>query len=105
MRADAQLKRARDAVEQAGLQSRVLDERVESAPGFVSISTMRLEFRSVVAMACDDEVIPLQERIETVADESDLQESTTSNASSSTSRARGPETIYWLRVETSLPSS
>jgi len=25
-------------------------------------------------MACDDEVIPLQERIETVGDESDLQE-------------------------------
>ena len=25
-------------------------------------------------MACDDEVLPLQERIETVADESDLEE-------------------------------
>jgi superfamily I DNA/RNA helicase len=33
-----------------------------------------LEFRAVVVMACDDEVIPLQERIETVGDDADLQE-------------------------------
>src|SRR6267142_3277422 len=43
-----------------------------------SISTMHLakglEFRTVVVMACDDEVIPLQERIETVADDTDLEE-------------------------------
>lgn len=29
---------------------------------------------AVVLMACDDEVIPLQERIETAADESELEE-------------------------------
>jgi superfamily I DNA/RNA helicase len=33
-----------------------------------------LEFRAVAVMACDDEVIPLQERIESVADSSDLEE-------------------------------
>ena len=33
-----------------------------------------LEFRAVAVMACDDEVIPRQERIETAADESDLEE-------------------------------
>ena len=33
-----------------------------------------LEFRAVVVMACDDEVIPLQVRIETVGDDADLQE-------------------------------
>ena len=33
-----------------------------------------LEFRAVAVMACDDEVIPLQERIETVGDDSALQE-------------------------------
>jgi superfamily I DNA/RNA helicase len=33
-----------------------------------------LEFRAVAVMACDDEVIPLQERIETVGDDGDLQE-------------------------------
>jgi superfamily I DNA/RNA helicase len=33
-----------------------------------------LEFRVVVVMACDDEVIPLQEHIQTVGDDADLQE-------------------------------
>jgi len=33
-----------------------------------------MEFRAIAVMACDDEVIPLQERIETVADEADLEE-------------------------------
>ncbi len=33
-----------------------------------------LEFRAVAAMACDNEVTPLQERIENVADEADLEE-------------------------------
>ena len=33
-----------------------------------------LEFRAVAVMACDDEVIPLQERIEQVADDADLED-------------------------------
>lgn len=33
-----------------------------------------LEFTAVAVMACDDEVIPSQERIETVADDADLEE-------------------------------
>ena len=33
-----------------------------------------LEFRAVVVMACGDEVIPLQERIETVGDDADPHE-------------------------------
>ena len=33
-----------------------------------------LEFRAVAVMACDDEVIPVQEQIETVGDDADLQE-------------------------------
>ena len=33
-----------------------------------------LEFRAVVVVACDDEIIPLQERIEAVGDDADLQE-------------------------------
>ena len=78
VRSNAQLDRARRAVESAGLPFRVLDDHVESASGFASISTMHLakglEFRSVVVMACDDEVLPLQERIETVGEDSDLRE-------------------------------
>ncbi len=78
VRSEAQLERARSAVHAAGLRFKVLDEHVETASGHVSISTMHLakglEFRAVVVMACDDEVIPLQERIETVGDDGDLQE-------------------------------
>ena len=33
-----------------------------------------LEFKAVVVMACDDEIIPSQERIEGVADNADLEE-------------------------------
>lgn len=56
----------------------VLDDHVEVTEGRIAISTMQLakglEFRAVVVMACDDEVIPLQERIQSVADDADLQE-------------------------------
>ena len=78
VRSPAQLDRARAAVKAAGLPFRVLDEHVATASGHVSISTMHLakglEFRAVVVMACDDEIIPLQERIETVGDDADLRE-------------------------------
>ena len=78
VRSAAQFDRARAAVKAAGLAFKVLDEHVETASGFVSISTMHLakglEFRAVVVMACDDEIIPLQERIETVGDDADLHE-------------------------------
>lgn len=78
VRSAAQLARARAAVEKAGLAFRILDDHVETTSGHVSISTMHLakglEFRAVVVMACDDEVIPLQERIENVGDDADLQE-------------------------------
>jgi superfamily I DNA/RNA helicase len=78
VRSEDQLTRAKAAVEAAGMPFKILDESVETASGHVSISTMHLakglEFRAVVVMACDDEVIPLQERIETVGDDVDLQE-------------------------------
>jgi mRNA-degrading endonuclease RelE of RelBE toxin-antitoxin system len=73
-----ELQRAIATVEQAGMPYKVLDEHVEIATGHVSLSTMHLakglEFRAVAVMACDDEVIPSQERIERVADEADLAE-------------------------------
>jgi mRNA-degrading endonuclease RelE of RelBE toxin-antitoxin system len=78
VRSPAALDRARAAVAYAGLPYTVLDEHVETTHGHVSISTMHLvkglEFRAVVVMACDDEVIPSQARIETVADDADLEE-------------------------------
>jgi superfamily I DNA/RNA helicase len=78
VRSDAEIARARAAVEAAGVPNRVLDERVEAVSGFAAVGTMHLakglEFRTVVVMACDDEVIPLQARIETVGEDADLKE-------------------------------
>jgi superfamily I DNA/RNA helicase len=77
VRSDAELGRAQAAVDQAGLSSRILDTDVQTAAGHVSICTMHLakglEFRAVAIMACDDEVIPLQERIESVGDDAELE--------------------------------
>lgn len=78
VRSDAQLPRASTALEAAGLPYRVLDDYVETAQGEASLCTMHLakglEFRAVAVMACDDQVLPLQSRIEGVMDESDLEE-------------------------------
>jgi len=78
VRSAAQFDRAQAAVKEAGLAFRILDEHVAATSGHISIGTMHLakglEFRAVVVMACDDEIIPLQERIETVGDDADLQE-------------------------------
>ncbi|WP_235981808.1 3'-5' exonuclease [Methylobrevis albus] len=78
VRSDAELSRAWAAMKIAGARSIQLSDKVESEDGSVAISTMHfakgLEFRSVVVMACDDEVIPLQERIESVGDDADLEE-------------------------------
>jgi len=78
VRSEAEIERAIAAVKGAELPLKVLDEHVVTSSGHVSVSTMHLakglEFRAVVVMACEDEVIPLQERIETVADDTDLEE-------------------------------
>jgi superfamily I DNA/RNA helicase len=78
VRSADQLDRAQAAAKKAGVAFKVLDENVETTSGHVSIGTMHLakglEFRAVAVMACDDEIIPLQQRIETVGDDADLQE-------------------------------
>lgn len=74
----AQLDRATAAAQAADFPFKILDEHVETVSGHMAICTMHLakglEFRSVCVMACDDEIIPLQERIENVGDDADLQE-------------------------------
>ncbi|ODA33119.1 3'-5' exonuclease [Planctopirus hydrillae] len=78
VRSHGQLSRAEAAARQAGLPFNVLDQSGEIGGETLTISTMHLakglEFRVVVVMACDDEVIPLQERIESVTDDGDLEE-------------------------------
>ncbi len=78
VRSEAELPRARMALERAGLPFNVLDENTDDPSENISLSTMHLakglEFRAVVVMACDDQIIPLQSRLEQAADESDLEE-------------------------------
>ena len=78
VRSEAQLARARDALQAAGAAFQALDDQVDTPSGRVAIGTMLLakglEFRAVAVMACDDDVIPLQQRIEAVGDEGDLAE-------------------------------
>lgn len=73
-----QLDRAKAALQLSGLPFSIFDDHIELITGKVTISTMHLakglEFRAVVVMACDDEVIPLQNRIESVTDDSDVKE-------------------------------
>ena len=78
VRSADQIDRATAAFESAGLLCTFLDNHLQMTAGRVSVSTMHLakglEFRAVAVMACDDEVIPLQERIESVTDDSDLED-------------------------------
>jgi UvrD-like helicase family protein len=71
-----QVDRARAAVTATGHGVLELSERSEDPVGHISVGTMHLakglEFKAVVVMACDDEVLPLQSRIESVADEVEL---------------------------------
>ena len=57
-----------------------------------------LKFRAVAVMACDDEIVPLQERIETVGDDADLREVYDTNVICSTSLAPVRGIISSLRV-------
>ncbi len=78
VRSIAEFDRAHQAVAAAKLSFKVLDENIVTTDGHVSISTMHLakglEFRAVAVMACDDEIIPRQERIEAATDETELKE-------------------------------
>lgn len=76
VRSNEQLTRARAAVKKAGHTQLELSERLEQPQGRIAIGTMHLakglEYKAIAVMACDDDVLPLQLRIETVADESEL---------------------------------
>jgi len=78
VRSESELGRAQAAVEAAGLRVRVLGKDMATEEGFVSITTMHLakgmEFRVVAVMACDDEIIPSQARMDTAADDVELTE-------------------------------
>ena len=78
VRSETQLPRARAASKKAGVNWAELERSRAPEPSRVALSTMHLakglEFRAVIIMACDDEIIPLQERVEAITDEADLEE-------------------------------
>ena len=73
-----QIKRAVAAVKRSHLPYSILDEDMDAEEGCLTVGTMHLakglEFRAVAVMACDSEIIPLQSRVESIADEADLEE-------------------------------
>ena len=78
VRSANELDRAEAAIIKAGFRYKLLDSYVQLAHGSAALCTMHLakglEFKAVVVMACDDEVIPSRERMESVADNADLEE-------------------------------
>ncbi len=78
VRSRGQLSRAAAAVTGAGHTPLELSERDEDTGSRIAIGTMHLakglEFKAVAVMACDDDVLPLAERIDSVVEESDLDE-------------------------------
>ncbi len=76
VRSRRELPRARAAAEAAGQQPVELSERQIDVGDRIAIATMHLakglEFKAVAVMACDDEVLPSAERIDSVIEEGDL---------------------------------
>jgi hypothetical protein len=76
VRSSDESSRAHEAVKVAGLSLHGLDAAGSSRPGHVSISTMHLakglEFRAVVVMACDEDIIPHAGRLGEVGDPGEM---------------------------------
>jgi len=78
VRSHAEIARAEVAAAGTSEPFLILDKKMEVVHGKISLGTMHLakglEFRAVVVMACDDEIIPSQERIAAIGDNADLEE-------------------------------
>jgi superfamily I DNA/RNA helicase len=78
VRSEREIPRAIASLRSLDVRHIVLDEKVETLSGAIAVSTMHLakglEFKSVVVMACDDEIIPSQSRIEGITDNADLED-------------------------------
>ena len=78
VRSDDEIPRACKAVESASLEYVTLTSHMLSQYGKVAVGTMHLakglEFKAVFVMACENDVLPNQVRLESAADDSDLEE-------------------------------
>ncbi len=78
VRSEDQFPRAEAVAKKVGLGTYRLNTHMNTQYGKISIGTMHLakglEFKAVVVMACDDDVIPSQDRLAGASDEADLEE-------------------------------
>ncbi len=78
VRSEKEIGRAEQALKDANIRYKLLDSYIQLSHGNAALCTMHLakglEFRAVVVMACDDEIIPSQDRIEGIVDNADLEE-------------------------------
>jgi len=78
VRSRDEIERATTVAETAGLSAVCLDDVTAGADNAVTLATMHLakglEFRAVIVMACDDDVLPFAQRIKNVGDIGDLKE-------------------------------
>jgi mRNA-degrading endonuclease RelE of RelBE toxin-antitoxin system len=78
VRSSEEFSRAHEVAVDLGLPFVVLDDHVSPVQGKLSVVTMHLakglEFRGVAVIACDEGVIPSDERIDSAAEASDLEE-------------------------------
>ena len=76
MRSEAEIPRAEAALQLADLPYEQLQPTAIRLGSKATLSTMHLakgmEFRAVIVMACDEDVIPNAERIKAITDDSDL---------------------------------
>lgn len=78
VRSGDQLERAASVLTNVNVPYTLLGQGGAIQPNSATVGTMHeakgLEFRCVLVLACDDDVIPLQSRIESVAEEGELRE-------------------------------
>jgi superfamily I DNA/RNA helicase len=78
VRSETQIPRARQAIQATGQQVYQLDERLQTKEGAVTLSTMHLakglEFKAVVVMAVDEDVMPDPDRIAALTDQQELED-------------------------------
>ena len=78
VRSEAEINRARKAAKSSGYPAFELTDKADAETGSISISTMHLakghEFRAVAVMACDEDILPSEERLDLATDENELEE-------------------------------
>ena len=78
VRTEHQYKRALNAIKNSGNTGVVLNYKLDGDDSSINYGTMHLakglEFRSVAVMACDENVLPLHERVKLFTEDADIEE-------------------------------